>query len=119
MAGGSATRIYNNTLAAATVDQVLLAGFSRFVLVENLGAAPIFVTTLGHSTNDTRTLADPTVGANEEFEVPANQSLVVPVQHSWPSADAVNASNQPLWPLNQTVVKLISTGTSAYSVALN
>lgn len=109
MAGGSATRNYNGTLAVSTVDTVTLTQYARYVLVENLGGgvAPIYVVAA------TTTPADPTVAGANEFAIANGQSLLIPVSGQWPSADSSS------WPLSQVVVKLISSATQVYSVSLN
>jgi hypothetical protein len=103
MASGSATRIYHSTLAAAVADTVTLAGNYRSVIVYNRGATDLFVTV-----GATAVVAPPTVAGAEDWVVPANQVFTIPNTAQQPD------ETEPQ--LTTTVVKLISSGTPAYSV---
>lgn len=99
MASGSAFKAYHSTLSANTVDTVTLTAWSRYVLVINRSSDVIYATTDGTA---------PTVGGDDTYCVPANSSKML-----------FNEGVQPepaLGVAASSVVKLISTGTPAYSV---
>lgn len=106
MASGSAIRIYHGTLAASTVDTVTLSVLNRTVTVVNRGTGDIFVTT----GDDVHTAPTPTVGGAEEWVVPSNSTVTIPVAAPTPALD--QGATLP----SKTVAKLISSGTPAYSV---
>ena len=97
MATGSATFAYHSTLTASTVDVVTLSRGTVFVEVYNraaAGGADIYVTT-GSS-------ASPTVGGNDCYIITPQSSDTLPTYRLQGS--------------DSNVVRLISSGTPAYSV---
>lgn len=91
----------HKTLAAATVDSVLLQSYGAAIQVVHRTAAsanPIYFTT-GPTVAAT---ADPTVAGDNTFVVMPGQTATIP----WP----LSSNGQ------KCAVKLISTGTDAYSV---
>lgn len=110
MATGSATRNFHGTLTATTVDTITINSPAPLVRIANRGTADIFLTLNGTT---------PTVGGAETLVVPAGQTVAYDtgLRHGpgqWTDYDGVttvgtaNATN--------FVVKLISSGTPAYSV---
>ena len=92
MASYSAVRAAHATLVATTVDTVTLTGSYARVEVRNRSTGDIFLTLDGST---------PTVAGNETLVVPANSV------GSFPNVAGISAP---------VTVKLISSGTPAYSV---
>lgn len=110
MATGSAKRVFHGTLVATTVDTITMSNLTASVQVDNRGSGDIFVTTDGTT---------PTVGGAECYVVPANSNRVFPtnVRHgvgTWLDYDGVTTVGTA--GPTSFAVKLISSGTPAYSV---
>lgn len=109
MATGSAVRIYHGTLTTSTVDTITL-GAATAVRIINRGTVDIFLSLDGST---------PTVAGAETLVVPAGQSETfnTGLRHGvgqWTDYDGVTtvgSANAATF-----VVKLISSGTPAYSV---
>jgi hypothetical protein len=96
MANYTAPRAVHNTLTAATVDTITLSSqYNRVEILNRSASGDIFITVDGST---------PTVGGNDTYVVPAT-GVGTFVNPNW--------TNEP--PIS-TVVKLISSGTPAYSV---
>lgn len=102
MASKSAFKAAHGTLSANTVDTITLSAWSRYVLVINKSSDIIYATTDGTA---------PTVAGDDTYCVPSNSSKLLFNEGVEPEpALGVTAG---------TVVKLISSGTPAYSVEKN
>lgn len=90
-------RVYHGTLTASTVDKVDMVVGYKSVRIHNRGATEIFVSTDAAN--------DPTVAGAEFDVVPINGSALIAVIHQLTIGSA-----------GATEVRLISSGTPAYSI---
>lgn len=93
MADHAVTRSKHSTLTASTVDKITFDGDFRQVAVSNRGSAAIYATLSSKTTGD-----NPTVGGDNTFLIDAGETRV------FDFADEIKT------------VRLISSGTPAYSV---